>query len=465
MSAAAATPPAPSRAKPLSPSELMEAMKSTRGFDPMPPDQHEWQQEEGEPPLYRLWSWMCGQTIRQGRRREFAVDEQGNPRRLKDAARDLRMDLPQVSKLWAWGEKKGLWHRNGGPELYLNGNVTASQVGEANRGRTVSCTDNLTKAQLLILQGRPKDEQERFRAVWGTAQEFRKAYLARKMAEGRDTCDGIDDNILRAFELPKTRLDKPEPEPVELPQLLLQFVQTTSVPPGVVVPTTETGCTEGEETGENLTVQEPASLLPSEQRQRSTLSVGQVSTITEETDRPTDSSEPPARAERETDSGTDPEPPPNLQQNSATSAPDDAELTRLADLIHAEFGRACPGQFASVKLCRGVRAALGETPLDYFRSALRVRVERAIRRHEATSLGLAEPLAREVAARWKADAHLRKPPPPPRAPDEYDLKLYRDTLADPRATEQEKQYAREFLEANAELVAQIDEAAGRKRMQ
>jgi hypothetical protein len=231
--------------------ELAKAMGSKRGYDPMPPDQHEWQRAEGEPPLYRLWSWMCGHTIRKGHRSTYATEEGSlKPRTLVHAAKDLGMELNQVSRLWKWGEEKGLWHKNGGRELYLNGSVTEAQVREANKTRKNFLYTGLSAANRLKIQELDAEKRKNLDALWKAAQHHRDTVLALSIAEGRRACEQVEDNILRQFGLEVKRSPKAKPKPVEVPQLLLPFVQATTVQITVVHGTA------GENDGERLPVEE-----------------------------------------------------------------------------------------------------------------------------------------------------------------------------------------------------------------
>jgi hypothetical protein len=201
---------------------------------------------------------MCGHTIRKqgpilgGHRSPFAVDEKKKPLTLKHAARDLGIDLSQLAKVWARGEDASLWHRNGGRELYLNGGVTMAMVAEANKRRQVDCTVQLSKADLLKIKGWPKERRESFEAVWEAAQEYRRSLEARKIAEARAAFDEIE-NIIRArYELEKNRVSKPAPAPLAPPQLILEFVQSTSADAPVQATSVER--THGENEGEKRTV-------------------------------------------------------------------------------------------------------------------------------------------------------------------------------------------------------------------
>lgn len=389
---------------------LAKAMGSKRGYDPMPPDQHEWQRAEGEPPLYRLWSWMCGHTIRLGYRSAYAVDAVGKSLGLKDAAKDLDLDLGQLSKVWKQGEEAGLWRRSGA-ELHLNGGVTAAQVLGARAKRQLDCTVNLSQADLLKIQDWPSEKQKEFRAAWDPAQEYRSKLEAQKIAEARAACDEIEDTIRRAFSLEKKRMPKRRLEGLEFPQALLPFVQSTTVPSNGHERTV------GENEGENVTVRAAPSLLPSEKRQRGE-SVGRSS-----------ASGPEKAADRTTDK------PVPLERENA-----------IRKLLLEEAGAILPGETPGPALCALVNAALGETPLSY----LRTRIQSAIGRGKYRSMGLAVHLASEAAAGWAAGEAAREKSDRERRAQEAEAwadmeRLAREVLADPRASPEDKQQAREIL--------------------
>jgi len=245
---------------------LAKAMGSTRGYDPIPPSQYEWQAAEGEPPLYRMWSWFCQHTIAFGKMSPFAVRADGQAATLKDCAADLQLDLGEVSNLFKRGVQAGLWRRKNGRELYFSGDVTAAQVIEANKRRQVECTLNLSSRDLLIIKNWPKDMQDRFTAIWTAAQEHHRVDLARSVAERRAQHAEIDRSIRRAFPLPEKRIAPANiPQPVELPQVIVEVllsVQTT------IVHSSPVERTVGEENGENVSVPAAASLCVSEVRQK-----------------------------------------------------------------------------------------------------------------------------------------------------------------------------------------------------
>jgi hypothetical protein len=78
--------------------ELMREIGSTKGYDPMPPDQYLTYQNKRYPPKLRLWAWMLSKTIRQGHRSAYAVEEHGKGLTIQHGAADLDMDEGDVRR-------------------------------------------------------------------------------------------------------------------------------------------------------------------------------------------------------------------------------------------------------------------------------------------------------------------------------------------------------------------------------
>lgn len=91
---------------------LMKRMGSKNGYSPIPPPHHQWQRRKGNPPLYRIWSWLCDHTILWGHRSEYAVNKDGQELHIEHIAKDLAMDEGNVRRDWKEGVERGLW-RNG----------------------------------------------------------------------------------------------------------------------------------------------------------------------------------------------------------------------------------------------------------------------------------------------------------------------------------------------------------------
>jgi hypothetical protein len=126
--------------------DLIRRMGGTKGYDPMPPDQHAWPMKFGGTHVQMLWSWMCANTIARGRRSPYAVDEKGHDRHIEHAAADLNLDLANARRAWRTGCDMGLW-KNGNVKdckakrrLYFSGEVKPKSneldEPETNDGRT-----------------------------------------------------------------------------------------------------------------------------------------------------------------------------------------------------------------------------------------------------------------------------------------------------------------------------------------
>src|SRR5512132_958284 len=75
---------------------LMRAMGSTKGFDPMPPDQYLSYQDKRYPLKIRFWAWLCAHTIRLGHRSPWAVGRKGQELHIEHAAADLDVDVANL---------------------------------------------------------------------------------------------------------------------------------------------------------------------------------------------------------------------------------------------------------------------------------------------------------------------------------------------------------------------------------
>lgn len=430
--------------------DLMRKMGSQKGYDPMPPDQHQWQRAKHEPLIHRIWSVLCAHTIRarepqpgQIVRTPYATKDDGKtPFMSPDLVTELDEDRGNVRRAWIIGEKKGLWRRDEKGRLWLNGSVTEKQVTEANERRKSDVYDCMTRLDLLKLKRLPKERQEEFRRVW----EAHKAYANADYAEVKARIDakhaGIEDNIRTAFGLDVRRIGNKPRQPVAVPDCLREFVQTR-----------EEGRVSTDH--KNGFVQTRASLFDSEETTEVLVSQSVEVPEPKKADGPTDPPLP---------SGTGTQAAPE-----ATPPAEDADLARVADIIHAQLGRACPGQHVTAKLCRDVLAALEDTPPDYYAAALRVRAERAIRRREPTSLGLALPLARETVKRWRIETRHFTPRQQRDFEEARAKASARWTLTDSAASEEERQQARDTLgdeevKRITGLIEQIEKAAAGKKL-
>jgi len=225
--------------------KLMARMGGKKGFNPIPPPQHQWQRGKGEPPLYRLWSWMCDHTIHWGHRSEYAVNKEGQELHIEHAAKDLGMDAGNVRDAWRQGCERGLW-RNGNKEegkrkLYLRGDVPApAEVTGEDKGKEKVRTDLLPPYIVSQIKELPLARQYDFWKTYERLVTVEKAVQADLMAAARLIVGQDYDTHFREFGIKKIKETHPSKLPPEeaearqkridalLPQLQ-GFVQTVAV--------------------------------------------------------------------------------------------------------------------------------------------------------------------------------------------------------------------------------------------
>ena len=97
----------------MSPSQLMKAVGSPKGYDPIPPPQYLTFQNSRYPPAMRVWAWLLSKTIRAGHRTPYATDDAGAELKLSDCAAQLKMNAGNVSRAWQELETEGRVRRDG----------------------------------------------------------------------------------------------------------------------------------------------------------------------------------------------------------------------------------------------------------------------------------------------------------------------------------------------------------------
>ena len=189
--------------------KLMLAM-GARSFDPIPPDQHQWQSAPGEPPLHRIWSFMCAHTIHFGHDSPFAVSTDGHVLALRNLATALGMGIENARMYWRLGCERGLW-RNGtkaeGQErLYLCGKVrpAAVQQGEETANGEI-CTYLFPPYVLKWLKDLPVEHREKLISLRQLDIEVRNEVQAELLAAQRVILDDIDDTHFREWGLPEKK--------------------------------------------------------------------------------------------------------------------------------------------------------------------------------------------------------------------------------------------------------------------
>lgn len=180
-------------------------------LDLIPPDQHKWQMDKGEPPIHRMWSWLCSHTIHwNGQERSaWAIDKENNDLFIEHLAKDVFGDgagnLANARTYWQEGKARGLW-RNGTKEegkrrLYLCGEVTPAQPelpADPEKSMYILIPDQILKKT----KGWPAEKLESFR-VWysgwaPTRKEVRDTSIAELVGVARGILDRDDDTALLA---------------------------------------------------------------------------------------------------------------------------------------------------------------------------------------------------------------------------------------------------------------------------
>ncbi len=199
--------------KPGESKKLMKAM-GAKSFDPMPPDQHKWQGAKGEPPVYRIWSWLCAHTIHwNGQERSaFAIDKEGHDLFVEHFTKDLEMDERNARAYWQTGKDRGLW-RNGTKEegkrrLYLCGEVKPAepvQSADPEKGMYIPVPDQILKKT----KDWPPEKQKQFHEWWNvwalTQKQVSDTVLAELVGAGRSILDRSYDSALAEWGLPPNR--------------------------------------------------------------------------------------------------------------------------------------------------------------------------------------------------------------------------------------------------------------------
>lgn len=429
MTAAA---PAPKKREHLGLSEFARRLGSTKGVDPIPPDQYLYFLGKKEPPLQRLLALVRACTIQRGRWSEYCVDEKGKPLRLADLERLLEMEHGNFKRTLREAVSRGLirvgpgeasqnrsGHNSRHPErVYLCGTVKESigyEQGEEKGGVCTDSSSHLSPMQRKILAGWPQERKDRFYAEFVPAVKYKKQLEAEAIAQARHIGDRALDQVFSAHSLPKIRLATQPPQP-QLIQLTLSggsSSMSTQLDGSVQTPSVQTRADESVPTEKRGSVLTSASLLSSDNYQRT--SVGRLVESNLPTNR-TPSSEP------KTEAGE-----------------------RIRRILLTEYGKRFPGSHPDDEFCSKIHDSLKGAPLENLVSEIHRRMK------AATGMGFALTLAKDVGRRWAADAATR-------VQNEAALRKHQaeenermrvgalETLNDPRADAEEKANARRLLE-------------------
>lgn len=239
----------------LAPVQLMREMGSTKGFDPIPPDQYLTLRDSRYPPEQRLLWWMASKTIRYGHRSPYAVDELGKELRINHAEAELGIDPGNLRRAWRELEAEGRV-RTEGRRLYLNGSVTLPAL-KAKEKRSEVCTDLFPPYLVKKINRLPAERQKALLTEYAQESAAEKDVIKEAVAAARSIFDQRKDTILSRFGIKKIQGHKHRQAESPLVPALAEFVERsvqTRASPALPVGTTP----------KNGSVQTSASLCTSE---------------------------------------------------------------------------------------------------------------------------------------------------------------------------------------------------------
>jgi len=186
----AAVPKAPPRTH----AELMQAMRSPNGFDPIPPSQHEHFLDIEEPAANRAIAWVWSKTIRPGRGHErspYARDERGILRHTH-AAIDLGWTVSNTRTLFERLAAQGRIRADADGKIWLCGDVPAPRRTKGEDGEKELCTYFLTPHFAQYLQALEENERSQRRSEFEQLQTYKRKLAAEALAAARALGDELE---------------------------------------------------------------------------------------------------------------------------------------------------------------------------------------------------------------------------------------------------------------------------------
>ena len=179
--------------------ELMRAMRSTEGFDPMPPSQHGYLLDRDEPMTNRAIAWVWSKTIRPGRghsRSPFAQDERG-PLRHTHAAADLGWTASNTKATFEKLAAQGRIRTDTAGKIWLCGDVPDPRRTNSEAQQKEICTYFLEPRFALYLQGLQENERAQRRSEYEQLQQYKRKLAAEALATARAIGENIELNWQR----------------------------------------------------------------------------------------------------------------------------------------------------------------------------------------------------------------------------------------------------------------------------
>lgn len=204
------------------------ALGSTKGLDPIPPDQYLTYQDKRYPLKLRLWAWELSHTVSRNARSPHAVNAKGKALSLKHAAADLEEDLANVHRAWRQLENEGRVRRTRDGRLILVADFDLKNDGEDEAKEIVCTSFKIGYIQRDLAKLAPELRQEFLRLEKEDDDLFRFAHRA-EIAALRFKFDQRQNSRYAAFGLELRRQEHGKPEErkrrAEWLQAVLPFVE------------------------------------------------------------------------------------------------------------------------------------------------------------------------------------------------------------------------------------------------
>lgn len=201
--------------------ELMKAIKSPDGYEPIPWSHIRWHFNE-ESVRVRLWAWMMSKTLKKGHWSAYAKETGRDgieiELHLSHAAIALAEDGGNIRRAWREGEELGWWRRGtkkeGEKKLFICGNVPAvAQNGGEDTAKRKVCRNLLPGPISKQTKSWAPAKLQELTAWWERRQLLRDTVLREVVDVARDMLDEEDDTGLEGWGLAPSR-NKPHRRPL-----------------------------------------------------------------------------------------------------------------------------------------------------------------------------------------------------------------------------------------------------------
>lgn len=175
-----------------SPADLMRAIGSKEGFDPMPPSQHRFLMDQSEPPLNRIMGLLFASTIHPGKGRKrstYARDSHGRAMKQKDFCAVLGIsdrNMTTYFKQLSEDDRLRVDEKDG--RIYLGGNAREPQLARGEEGveeEGLLCTKEFPAYITQFLQQLSEKECRQATAALSERVRLHKQWEADAIAQVR----------------------------------------------------------------------------------------------------------------------------------------------------------------------------------------------------------------------------------------------------------------------------------------